>query len=212
MGKVRPSFATRSPSDARRRPRLDRTAPRSTPRTRWDRRGAARWFVKTVAEHPYEDGWKVFVFSHARDHRLGAARPAGVPRRQRLLLAQPQRRRCSQALHRASSARPPADQGLVLAHFHLSHDYEDSMSFPAGLNRGDVRLRADGGDDGALDARRPPPVAPPRGNSQGFEICTVDHSKGGEVPPGRAPRSSRTSARWISTTTRWRALTGTARS
>jgi hypothetical protein len=23
------------------------------------------WFVKTVEEHPYEDGWQIFCFSHA---------------------------------------------------------------------------------------------------------------------------------------------------
>ena len=72
-------------------------------------------------------------------------------------------------------------KGWFSGHFHLSHDYEDSMSFPEGNNRGaaifaqTAVMTARSTRDGRRQSRLL------RGNKDGFEICTVNHAKGGEV-------------------------------
>jgi len=75
----------------------------------------------------------------------------------------------------------PCIKGWFSGHFHLSHDYEDSMSFPGGNNRGDcvfaqtAVMTARSTRDGRRQSRML------RGNKDGFEICTVNHAKAGEV-------------------------------
>ena len=75
----------------------------------------------------------------------------------------------------------PQIKGWFSGHFHLSHDYEDSMSFPEGNNRGScvfgqtAVMTARSTRDGRRQSRLI------RGNKDGFEICTVNHAKGGEV-------------------------------
>ena len=63
--------------------------------------------------------------------------------------------------------------------FHLSHDYEDSITFPGGNNRGSCVFAQTGcmTARSSRDGRRHSRFI--RGNEHGFEICTVDHSKGG---------------------------------
>ena len=73
-------------------------------------------------------------------------------------------------------------------HFHLSHDYEDSMSFPEGNNRGacvfaqTAVMTARSTRDGRRQSRLV------RGDKDGFEICTVNQAKGGEVRGAGAGR------------------------
>ena len=72
-------------------------------------------------------------------------------------------------------------KGWFSGHFHLSHDYEDSMTFPGGNNRGScvfgqtAVMTARSTRDGRRQSRLI------KGNKDGFEICTVNHAKGGEV-------------------------------
>merc|ERR1712216_642464 len=69
--------------------------------------------------------------------------------------------------------------GWFNGHFHLSHDYEDSITFPGGNNRGSCVFAQTGcmTARSSRDGRRHSRFI--RGNEHGFEICTVDHSKGG---------------------------------
>ena len=75
----------------------------------------------------------------------------------------------------------PCIKGWFSGHFHLSHDYEDSMSLPEGNNRGacvfaqTAVMTARSTRDGRRQSRMI------RGNKDGFEVCTVNHAKGGEV-------------------------------
>merc|ERR1719464_596019 len=75
----------------------------------------------------------------------------------------------------------PSIKAWFSGHFHLSHDYEDSITFPAGNNRGScvfaqtAVMTARSTRDGRRQSRLL------RGNSEGFEICTIDHSKGGKI-------------------------------
>ena len=70
---------------------------------------------------------------------------------------------------------------MFSAHFHLSHDYEDSITFPGGNNRGSAIFAQTGvmTARSSRDGRRHSRIV--RGNSKGFEVCTVDHAKGGAV-------------------------------
>jgi len=66
-------------------------------------------------------------------------------------------------------------------HFHLGQDYEDSITFPAGNNRGACTfvqtavMRSGTTRDGRQQSRLL------KGTKDGFEVLTVNHAKGGEV-------------------------------
>jgi len=138
------------------------------------------WFEKTIADHPAEDGWKIFVFSHAPIIGSGL----------RVLQECHVVNGCCWLNHNdGPTSRKfieivranPSVKGWFSGHFHLSHDYEDSMSFPEGNNRGacvfgqTAVMTARSTRDGRRQSRLV------RGNKDGFEICTVNHARGGEI-------------------------------
>jgi len=65
-------------------------------------------------------------------------------------------------------------------HFHLSHDYEDSITFPGGNNRGSCIFAQTGvmASRSTRDGKRCSRLL--RGNSEGFEVRTVNHITGEE--------------------------------
>ena len=75
----------------------------------------------------------------------------------------------------------PSIKGWFSGHFHLSHDYEDSITFPGGNNRGTCIFAqtAVQTDRSTRDGRRQSRLL--RGSKDGFEICTVNHARGGEL-------------------------------
>jgi len=77
--------------------------------------------------------------------------------------------------------KSPQIKGWFNGHFHLSHDYEDSITFPGGNNRGSCVFAQTGcmTARSSRDGRRHSRFL--RGNEHGFEICTIDHSKGGAI-------------------------------
>lgn len=139
------------------------------------------WFEKTIADHPAEDGWKVFVFTHAPIIGSGL----------RVLQECHVVNGCCWLNHNDGPTSKKfieivrnnaCVKGWFSGHFHLSHDYEDSMSLPTeGANRGNcvfgqtAVMTARSTRDGRRQSRLV------RGNKDGFEICTVNHAKGGEV-------------------------------
>ena len=138
------------------------------------------WFRETIAKYPAEDGWKVFCFSHAPI--IGS----GLRVLQECHVVNG---RCWLNHNDGPTSRSfietvranPSIKGWFSGHFHLSHDYEDSMSFPEGNNRGacifaqTAVMTARSTRDGRRQSRLI------RGNKDGFEVCTVNHAKGGEV-------------------------------
>lgn len=66
-------------------------------------------------------------------------------------------------------------------HFHLGHDYEDSITFPVNANRGSCIfcqvsvMRTGSSRDGRRQSRLL------RGTWKGFEICTIDHKNNGAI-------------------------------
>jgi hypothetical protein len=138
------------------------------------------WFQKTVEKHPADDGWQIFVFSHAPI--IGSAL--------RVLQTNHVVNGCCWLNHTDAVASKRFIQivrsnsqikAWFSGHFHLSHDYEDSITFPDGNNRGSCVFAQTGvmTSRSSRDGRRHSRFL--RGNSEGFEICTVDHSKGGKI-------------------------------
>jgi len=138
------------------------------------------WFEKTIAEHPASEGWKIFCFSHAPIIGSGL----------RVLQECHVVNGCCWLNHNDGPAsrrfieivrENACIKGWFTGHFHLSHDYEDSMSLPEGNNRGacvfaqTAVMTARSTRDGRRQSRML------RGNKDGFEVCTVNHAKGGEV-------------------------------
>jgi len=139
-----------------------------------------RWFEETIQMHPASDGWQVFVFTHAPI--LGSAL--------RVLQELHVLNGCCWLNHSdgASSRRSieivrenACIKGWFSGHFHLSHDYEDSITFPGGNRRGHCVFAQTGvmRRQSSRDGRRQSRLV--RGNSLGYEIYTLDHKTDGQL-------------------------------
>jgi len=138
------------------------------------------WFEETIKSHPASEGWKIFVFSHAPIIGSGL----------RVLQECHVVNGCCWLNHNDGPVSRKfieivrdntCIKGWFSGHFHLSHDYEDSTAYPEGNNRGacvfaqTAVMTARSTRDGRRQSRMI------RGNKDGFELCTVNHAKGGEV-------------------------------
>jgi len=138
------------------------------------------WFEETIRAHPSAEGWQVLVFSHAPI--IGSAL--------RVLQEIHVLNGCCWLNHTDGVSSKKFIQivrenacikGWFSGHFHLSHDYEDSITFPGGNRRGHCVfaqtgvMRSHSSRDGRQQSRLV------KGNAQGFEIYTLDHKKGGEL-------------------------------
>jgi len=156
-----------------------RTAPYTSHEVAVDA-GQVEWFEKCIAEHPAEDGWQVFCFSHAPIIGSGL----------RVLQECHVVNGCCWLNHNDAVISKKfieivrtnsCIKGWFSGHFHLSHDYEDSITFPGGNNRGSCVFAQTGvmTARSSRDGRRQSRLV--RGNSTGFEVCTIDHKREGEV-------------------------------
>ena len=146
-----------------------------------------KWFEKTCEEHPAEDGWKMFVFSHAPPIGSGL----------RVLQENHVVNGCCWLNHSGGKStvkfielvrKHRCIKAWFSGHFHLGQDYEDSITFPSipreqgpYPNRGScVFAQTSVMRSGtSRDKRQQSRLL--RGNKDGFEICTVDHTKDGAV-------------------------------
>jgi len=138
------------------------------------------WFEEVVTNHRAEDGWKIMVFTHAPPMGAGL----------RVLQKNHVVNGCCWLNH---SSGPITKKYIDLVrknlsikawfsgHFHLGQDYEDSITFPAGNNRGScvfvqtAVMRSGSTRDGRQQSRLV------RGTKDGFEVCTVNHQKDGKI-------------------------------
>lgn len=145
------------------------------------------WFEELLQQHPAEDGWKVFVFSHAPPNGSGLR----VLQENHVIngccwLNHSNENECRKFIELVREHR--CIKAWFSGHFHLGQDYQDSITFPtidpsvgAYPNRGSCVfaqtsvMRGGTSRDGRQQSRLL------RGNKHGFEICTVDHKKGGKV-------------------------------
>ena len=145
------------------------------------------WFEKVVTDHPSTEGWKIFVFTHAPPNGSGLR----VLQENHVVngccwLNHSNEAQCRKFIELCREHR--CIKGWFSGHFHLGQDYQDSITFPTIKpedgpypNRGScvfaqtAVMRSGSSRDGRQQSRLV------RGNKDGFEICTVDHQKGGEI-------------------------------
>jgi len=145
------------------------------------------WFEKFLIDHPADDGWKVFVFTHAPPNGSGLR----VLQENHVVngccwLNHSDDKKCRKYIELVRQHR--SIKAWFSGHFHLGQDYQDSITFPTipreegpYPNRGSCVfaqtsvMRGGTSRDGRQQSRLL------RGNKDGFEICTVDHQKQGEV-------------------------------
>mmetsp|Transcript_9111 Transcript_9111/g.19718 ORF Transcript_9111/g.19718 Transcript_9111/m.19718 type:complete len:578 (-) Transcript_9111:191-1924(-) len=145
------------------------------------------WFENLVQTHPAEEGWKIFVFTHAPPNGSGLR----VLQENHVVngccwLNHSNEKQCKKFIELVREHR--CIKAWFSGHFHLGQDYQDSITFPTidpkdgpYPNRGSCVfaqtsvMRAGTSRDGRQQSRLI------RGNKDGFEICTVDHQKDGKV-------------------------------
>lgn len=136
-----------------------------------------KWFQDTVEQHPASDGWKIFVFSHAPPMGSGL----------RVLQENHVVNGCCWLNHNQKSAstfieivrKNSCIKAWFSGHFHLGQDYQDSITFPEGNNRGCCVFAQTAvmGKKSTRDSRRQSRLV--RGTEKGFTISTIDHTENG---------------------------------
>ena len=146
-----------------------------------------QWFEETIKAHPAEDGWKVFVFTHAPPNGAGLR----VLQENHVVngccwLNHSDEYECRKFIEIVREHR--CIKAWFSGHFHLGQDYQDSITFPTidpkdgpYPNRGScVFVQTSVMRKGtSRDTRQQSRLI--RGNKEGFEICTVDHQNDGNV-------------------------------
>lgn len=145
------------------------------------------WFEQVVKDHPAEDGWKLFVFTHAPPNGSGLR----VLQENHVVngccwLNHSNEKDCRKFIELVREHR--CIKAWFSGHFHLGQDYQDSITFPTidpaegpYPNRGSCVfvqtsvMRAGTSRDTRQQSRLI------RGTAEGFEICTVDHRENGAV-------------------------------
>jgi hypothetical protein len=145
------------------------------------------WFENLLLEKPADDGWKIFVFTHAPPNGSGLR----VLQENHVVngccwLNHSNEKQCRKFIELVREHR--CIKAWFSGHFHLGQDYQDSITFPTipkeegpYPNRGSCVfaqtsvMRKGTSRDGRQQSRLL------RGNKDGFEICTVDHANGGRI-------------------------------
>ena len=136
------------------------------------------WFEKTVKDHPADQGWKIFVFSHAPPMGSGL----------RVLQENHVVNGCCWLNHSSKNTarfieivrKNPSIKAWFSGHFHLGQDYQDSITFPEGNKRGTCVFAQTAvmSKKSSRDGRQQSRLI--RGNKNGFTISTIDHAKNGK--------------------------------
>jgi hypothetical protein len=145
------------------------------------------WFTDVLKTHPSEEGWKIFMFTHAPPNGSGLR----VLQENHVVngccwLNHSDDKACRKFIELVREHR--CIKAWFSGHFHLGQDYQDSITFPTidpklgpYPNRGScVFVQASVMRKGtSRDGRQQSRLI--RGNKEGFEICTVDHADGGKI-------------------------------
>ncbi|KAJ1438171.1 hypothetical protein B484DRAFT_324253, partial [Ochromonadaceae sp. CCMP2298] len=136
------------------------------------------WFENTIKQCPADEGWKILVFSHAPPMGSGL----------RVLQENHVVNGCCWLNHSSKNTgkfiqivrENPCIKAWFSGHFHLGQDYQDSITFPDGNNRGSCVFvqTAVMSQRSSRDGRQQSRLV--RGDSTGFTISTINHAKEGE--------------------------------
>lgn len=145
------------------------------------------WFEDLLQNHKAQDGWKIFVFTHAPPNGSGLR----IIQENHVVngccwLNHSNEGQCRKFIELVREHR--SIKAWFSGHFHLGQDYQDSITFPTipreegpYPNRGSCVfcqtsvMRSGTSRDGRQQSRLL------RGNKDGFEICTLDHKNGGKL-------------------------------
>jgi hypothetical protein len=145
------------------------------------------WFENLLKERPADDGWKIFVFTHAPPNGSGLR----IIQENHVVngccwLNHSNESQCRKFIELVREHR--SIKAWFSGHFHLGQDYQDSITFPTipreegpYPNRGSCVfaqtsvIRSGTSRDGRQQSRLL------RGNKDGFEIGTLDHKAGGKI-------------------------------
>lgn len=145
------------------------------------------WFEQFLIEHPADDGWKVFMFTHAPPNGSGLR----VLQENHVVngccwLNHSDDVKCRKFIELVREHR--CIKAWFSGHFHLGQDYQDSITFPTipkeegpYPNRGSCVFAQTSVIRGGASRDRRQQSRLLRGNKDGFEICTVDHKDGGKI-------------------------------
>jgi hypothetical protein len=145
------------------------------------------WFEQFLIDHPADDGWKVFMFTHAPPNGSGLR----VLQENHVVngccwLNHSDDKKCRKFIELVREHR--CIKAWFSGHFHLGQDYQDSITFPTipkeegpYPNRGSCVFAQTSVMRGETSRDRRQQSRLLRGNKDGFEICTVDHTKGGAI-------------------------------
>jgi hypothetical protein len=145
------------------------------------------WFEETVKSYPAEEGWKIFVFTHAPPNGSGLR----VLQENHVVngccwLNHSSDLECRKFIELVRENR--SIKAWFSGHFHLGQDYQDSITFPTidptvgpYPNRGSCTFAQTSvmRSGTSRDTRQQSRLI--RGNKGGFDICTVDHKNNGHI-------------------------------
>jgi hypothetical protein len=146
-----------------------------------------KWFEDTITAHPADEGWRIFVFTHAPPNGSGLR----VLQENHVVngccwLNHSDDKECRRFIEIVRENR--CIKAWFSGHFHLGQDYQDSITFPTidpavgpYPNRGSCVFAQTSVMRGGTsrDTRQQSRLV--RGNKSGFEICTVDHKNDGKI-------------------------------
>ncbi|CAJ1935119.1 unnamed protein product [Cylindrotheca closterium] len=145
------------------------------------------WFEDLLKNHPADEDWKIFVFTHAPPNGSGLR----IIQENHVVngccwLNHSDESQCRKFIELVREHR--SIKAWFSGHFHLGQDYQDSITFPTipveegpYPNRGSCVFAQTSviGKGTSRDGRQQSRLL--RGNKDGFEICTVDHKEGGKI-------------------------------
>jgi len=133
------------------------------------------WFQKVIQSHPDKEGWRIIVFTHAPIMGSGLR----VLQNVHVVNGCAWMNHCSEksrSLFIENVKENPQIKLWFSGHFHLSHDYEDSISR---VNQCTFVQAGVMGPKSTRDGRRQTRII--QGNSDIFKIYTLSHHKRGEI-------------------------------
>jgi len=138
--------------------------------------GQVAWFEEVLKVHPAEEGWKVLVFTHAPPMGSGLRVVQNVHIKNGCAWINHSSPKSERNAFRKACENYPQIKAWFSGHFHLSHDYQDSVSSAAGVAFIQVGVI---GATSSRDGKRQSRIV--KGNSQGLQIFTVNHHRGGDM-------------------------------
>lgn len=134
------------------------------------------WLENLLRQHPEEEGWRVLIFSHAPPMGAGIRVVQNVHIKNGCAFLNHSSGDEERRVFIRLCKQYHCIKAWFSGHFHLSHDYEDSITAKEGTVFVQTGVM---GEKSTRDGRRQSRVV--RGDGAGLHVYTVNHHKGGEL-------------------------------